>query len=68
VERHEVIVAGAGPAGLAAAAVLRKHGFETVVLESTEAVGARWRTRYNGLRLNTMRTFSTLPGYRMPRR
>jgi putative flavoprotein involved in K+ transport len=68
VERHEAIVAGAGPAGLAAAAVLRKHGFETVVLESTEAVGARWRTRYDGLRLNTMRTFSTLPGYRMPRR
>ena len=64
-ERHEAIVAGAGPAGLAAAAMLRKHGFETLVLESTEAVGARWRTRYDGLRLNTMRTFSTMPGLRM---
>jgi putative flavoprotein involved in K+ transport len=68
VERHEAIVAGAGPAGLAAAALLRKRGFETVVLERTEAVGARWRSRYDGLRLNTMRTFSTLPGYRIPRR
>jgi putative flavoprotein involved in K+ transport len=65
VERHEAIVAGAGPAGLAAAAVLRKRGFETLVLERTDAVGARWRTRYDGLRLNTMRTFSTLPGHRM---
>lgn len=65
VERHEAIVAGAGPAGLAAAAMLRKHGFETLVLECTENVGARWRTRYDGLRLNTMRTFSTLPGLRM---
>jgi putative flavoprotein involved in K+ transport len=68
VERHEAIVAGAGPAGLAAAALLRKRGFETIVLERTEAVGARWRSRYDGLRLNTMRTLSTLPGYRIPRR
>jgi putative flavoprotein involved in K+ transport len=68
VERHDAIVAGAGPAGLAAAALLSKRGFETLVLERTDAVGARWRTRYDGLRLNTMRTFSTLPGYRIPRR
>jgi putative flavoprotein involved in K+ transport len=68
VERHEAIVVGAGPAGLATAALLSKRGFETLVLERTDAVGARWRTRYEGLRLNTMRTFSTLPGYRIPRR
>src|SRR4029077_7877548 len=37
------------------------------VLERTDAVGARWRTRYEGLRLNTMRTLSTLPGHRIPR-
>jgi putative flavoprotein involved in K+ transport len=28
----------------------------------------RWRDRYDGLRLNTMRVFSTLPGYRFARR
>jgi putative flavoprotein involved in K+ transport len=67
VERHEVIVAGAGAAGLAAAALLRKRGLQTTVLERTDAVGASWRTRYEGLRLNTMRTLSTLPGHRMPR-
>src|SRR6476646_9036375 len=66
-ERHEAIVAGAGPAGLAAAAMLRRRGFETLVLERTDAVGARWRTRYDALRLNTMRTLSTLPGHRIPR-
>lgn len=60
-----MIVAGAGAAGLAAAALLRKRGFQTTVLERTDAVGARWRTRYEGLRLNTMRTLSTLPGHRM---
>lgn len=67
-ERHEAVVAGAGPAGLAAAAVLRKHGFEVMVLERAGALGARWRDRYDGLRLNTMRIFSSLPGYRMERR
>jgi putative flavoprotein involved in K+ transport len=65
---HEAIVAGAGAAGLAAAALLRKRGVEVVVLERAGAVGARWRTRYEPLRLNTARVFSTLPGYRIPRR
>jgi len=68
VQRFEAIVAGAGPAGLAAAATLEAHGFQTLVLERTEAVAARWRSRYDGLRLNTMRTLSTMPGYRIPRR
>ena len=67
-ERSEAIVAGAGPAGLAAAALLRKRGFETLLLERTDGIGARWRSRYDGLRLNTMRLLSTLPGYRVPRR
>ena len=65
--RHEAIVAGAGPAGLAAAGVLAGKGFQTVLLERTEAVAARWRRRYDGLRLNTMRICSGLPGHRIPR-
>jgi len=56
-ERHEAIVAGAGPAGLATAALLRKRGFDVLVLERAAAVGARWRTRYEPLRLNTARMF-----------
>lgn len=67
-EEHEVIVAGAGQAGLAAAAKLKMCGFEVAVLERGEAVGMRWRGRYEGLRLNTMSRFSSLPGYRIPRR
>lgn len=61
------LVAGAGPAGLACAASLRRRGVEVVVLERSDAVAARWRTRYDGLRLNTMRQFSGLPGRRIPR-
>jgi putative flavoprotein involved in K+ transport len=68
VERCEAIVAGAGPAGLAAAAVLKQRGFDVLVIERGSAVGMRWRDRYEGLRLNTMRVFSTLPGYRFERR
>ncbi len=67
-EQHEAVVAGAGPAGLAAAALLKKRGFEVVVLERTDAVGAHWRKRYEPLRLNTARLFSSLRGYAIPRR
>jgi putative flavoprotein involved in K+ transport len=61
-----IAVIGAGPAGLASAAMLRRSGREVVVLERSE-VGAAWRTRYDRLHLHTVRWLSCLPGYRMPR-
>jgi putative flavoprotein involved in K+ transport len=64
----EAIVCGAGTAGLAAAAALRAVGVDVIVLERTEEVGASWRTRYDGLRLNTTGWMSTQPGYRASRR
>jgi putative flavoprotein involved in K+ transport len=67
-DRCEVLVAGAGTAGLSAAAVLKRRGFDVLVIERGPAVATRWRERYDGLRLNTMRVFSTLPGYRFERR
>jgi len=67
VERHAAIVVGAGPAGLAAAFALGKRGFETVVIETSDAVGARWRSRYDELRLNSWRPMSKLQGKGMPR-
>jgi putative flavoprotein involved in K+ transport len=63
----EVVVVGAGPAGLAVAAELRRRGLAAAVLERGDALGARWRSRYQGLRLNTYRGFSHLPGMRLPR-
>jgi putative flavoprotein involved in K+ transport len=53
---------------MSAAAALQKRGFETVILESSTLVAARWRSRYEELRLNSWRAMSNLQGYRMPRR
>lgn len=64
----EVLIIGAGPAGLACAAVLRRAGVAATVLERSGAPAASWRARPAGLRLNTGRAFSHLPGLRFPRR
>jgi putative flavoprotein involved in K+ transport len=64
----EAIVCGAGAAGLAAAATLSGAGVEVLVLERTDKVAASWRTRYDGLRLNTPGWMSTQPGFRASRR
>src|SRR5690349_16562160 len=61
---ERVIVIGAGAAGLAAAAELRRRGVPAVVLERGDGVGAAWRSRYDRLRLNSSRWFSQLPGAR----
>ena len=62
-----MVVIGAGPAGLASAAELRRRGVPVIVLERAEAVAASWRGRYDRLRLNSSRWLSTLPGMRWPR-
>ncbi len=62
-----VVVVGAGPAGLATAALLRREGVRAVVVDRAERVGASWAGRYDSLRLNTVRWMSDLPGLRMPR-
>ena len=67
VEQAEVVVIGAGPAGLAAAGALRHHGITAVVLER-DSIGASWRRHYDRLHLHTVRWLSHLPGYKLPRR
>jgi putative flavoprotein involved in K+ transport len=68
VERTEVVVIGAGPAGLATAGALRHYGIGAVVLERSDAVGSSWRGHYDRLHLHTVRWLSHLPGYKLPRR
>jgi cation diffusion facilitator CzcD-associated flavoprotein CzcO len=66
-QTSEAIVIGAGPAGLATAAVLKRRGVSAVILEKTDAVGAAWRRHYDRLHLHTDRAHSALPGLPMPR-
>jgi len=68
VERLDLVIVGAGSAGLATAALLREDGIDSVLLEAGPEPGAAWRTRYDRLRLHTPRLLSGLPGLRIPRR
>jgi len=57
----EIAIVGAGAAGLAAAATLDRRGHEATVLEADGYIGARWASRYERLRLHTVRRYSGLP-------
>ena len=41
---HDVVVVGAGLAGLQCARLLEQHGLDVVVLEASDGVGGRVRT------------------------
>jgi len=60
-EADDVVVVGAGPAGLATAACLRREGVAHVVLERERQVASAWRRHYDRLHLHTTKTYSGLP-------
>ncbi len=63
----DVVVVGAGPAGLATAACLGRRGIRAVVLERDPELGVRWASRHDSLRLHTVRRFSGLPYHPLPK-
>jgi cation diffusion facilitator CzcD-associated flavoprotein CzcO len=63
----DVIIIGAGPAGLASAASMGALGLRATVLEKADTVGSVWRRHYDRLHLHTDRGHSGLPGMAMPR-
>jgi putative flavoprotein involved in K+ transport len=66
VERHEVVVMGAGQAGLAAGYHLARCGIEFVILEASPRVGDVWRDRYDSLLLYSPARYDALPGHPFP--
>ena len=62
----DILVIGAGPAGLAVAATLIGKGRRPLVIEKAETVGASWRAHYARLHLHTVKTLSALPGLPFP--
>ncbi|GAA1656828.1 NAD(P)/FAD-dependent oxidoreductase [Fodinicola feengrottensis] len=62
----DVLIVGAGQAGLAAGYHLRESGLRTVIVDGADRVGASWRSRWDSLRLFTPARYAGLPGMRFP--
>ena len=60
-QSEDILVIGAGPAGLAVSASLRREGLKHVVLEREGNIGSAWHRHYDRLHLHTTKTYSGLP-------
>ena len=67
-EHTSVAVVGAGPAGLAVGACLRRAGVDFVILEKAQQVASSWRRHYERLHLHTVKQLSALPHLPFPAR
>jgi putative flavoprotein involved in K+ transport len=65
-ERMDVIVIGAGQAGLSVGYHLKKLGLEFRILDANARVGDSWRQRWDSLRLFTPNRFNGLDGMPFP--
>ena len=66
-QQADVVIVGAGAAGLSVAGALKHAGVRAAVLDRDDAVGDSWRQRYERLHLHTVRAFSGLPYFAIPR-
>ncbi|MFE0155898.1 FAD-dependent oxidoreductase [Nonomuraea sp. NPDC059007] len=58
----DVVVIGAGQAGLSGAYFLRRFGLDTVVLDAEEGPGGAWRHRSPSLTMDKIHSIFDLPG------
>ncbi len=66
--RHvDVIIIGAGAAGLSTAYALKRAGLSARILDRSDRIATPWRNRHPQLRLNTHRHLSRLAGMGMQR-
>ena len=64
--RTEVLVIGAGQAGLAAGYHLQRFGIDARIVEADARVGDVWRRRYDALKLYSPAGYASLPGMPFP--
>jgi len=62
VRMKDIIIVGAGQAGLAMGYYLKQTGYSFLLLEAGNRIGDSWRNRYDSLQLFTPREYSSLPG------
>ena len=65
--RTNTVIIGAGAAGLAVAACLRRQRVPLVLLEQDRDIGSAWLKRYERLHLHTHKDHSSLPYLSFPR-
>lgn len=65
-EINQVIIIGAGTAGLCAAHAMREAGIPFQIVDRAHQIGESWRNRHPRLVMNTYRDLSTLPDSRFP--
>ena len=62
---YDVVIVGAGQAGIAMGYYLKQEGLSFLLIDANDRVGDAWRHRYDSLVLFTPRKYSTLPGMLM---
>jgi putative flavoprotein involved in K+ transport len=65
-EKFDVVVIGAGQAGLAVGRFLTEQGRRFLIVEGGDGVASAWRERWDSLVLFTPRRYSALPGLAFP--
>lgn len=66
IKQVDVVIIGAGQAGLATAYFLRRTALTFVLLDDQPAPGGAWRHAWKSLRLFSPANWSSLPGWPMP--
>jgi indole-3-pyruvate monooxygenase len=64
---EDIVVIGAGPAGLAVSASLRRAGQPHLVIDRANQAGSSWKQHYDRLHLHTVKRYSSLPFSPWPR-
>jgi putative flavoprotein involved in K+ transport len=65
-QNFDVVVIGAGQAGLAMAYYLKESGLKYTLVESNDWLGGSWHNHYSSLRLLSPAKYASLPGLPFP--